>query len=104
MIMMCSVRVSAEKSTEKSRVEKLIMGSLQESVGRLRVLRILLVVTKPGSVWSDRRLGQQAVFIDLWVVWSPICLIVHRLAESVSVRIFAQSEACWILCLNSFRV
>jgi hypothetical protein len=28
MIMMCSVRVSAEKSTEKSRVEKLIMGSL----------------------------------------------------------------------------
>jgi hypothetical protein len=25
----------------------------------------LLVMTKPGSVWSDRRLGQQAVFIDL---------------------------------------
>jgi hypothetical protein len=71
MIMVYTVRVSAEKSTEKSGVEKLIMGSLQESVGRLRVLRIFLGMTKPGSVWSDRRLGQQAVFIDFWVVWWP---------------------------------
>lgn len=42
--MMCSVRVSTEKSSKKSRVEELIMGSLQHSI--LGGLREFLFVTK----------------------------------------------------------
>jgi hypothetical protein len=57
MIMMCTVRVSTKKSSEKSKVEELIMGSLQHSI--LGGLREFLLATKavfgPGEDWGSRR-------------------------------------------------
>jgi hypothetical protein len=64
MIMMCTVRVSTKKSLEKSKVEELIMGSLQHSIlGGQEFLfvtkgdkgSVLKAVFGPTVDWGSRR-------------------------------------------------